>query len=175
MLDLGLYACASTLHELKGECKAGRRPPLTTAEFNQQLEAKSFTSRSADLEAVQGLYKRAYESRLGSVTELWLRQLGWTDVDCELLCAVIASSVLKELQLLVLNENDLGDSSATALAAILSARALPKLKELSIYGNPRLSDSGVSELQAVCDQMGVGLISIDADKLSRQLELADCS
>ena len=94
VLDLGRFAGASTLHDLKGECKAGRLPPLTPDEFNRQLEAKSFTSRNADLLTVQALYRHAYETRLGSATELWLRQLGWADADCALLCAVIASGVL---------------------------------------------------------------------------------
>ena len=52
VLDLEQHRSASSLDELKRECKTGRTPPLTPAEFNRRLETKSFTSRKADLEQV---------------------------------------------------------------------------------------------------------------------------
>ena len=161
VLDLGQHRSASSLEELKRECKTGRPPPLTPDEFNLRLKTKSFTSRSADLEFVQGLYRRAYQTQLGRATELWMRELGWGDLDCELLCAVIADGVLGELGLLVLNHNDLGDQSGKALAAQILKGAMPKLKELSIYGNPRLGAVGIGELEIACREMGVGLIATE--------------
>ena len=162
VLDLGQYSTSATsLLELKSQCKAGRSPPLTPDEFNLRLETKSFTSRNADLEQVKQLYLHAYQTRLGGATELWLRELGWGDAECELLCAVIASGVLHELGLLVLNHNDLGDDGATALAAQIMRGSLPKLKELSIYGNPPLGTRGLGELCVACDEMGVGLIATE--------------
>ncbi|MDC0525770.1 hypothetical protein OAO87_02130, partial [bacterium] len=162
VLDLGQYYKASNLEELKLECKAGRAPPLTPAEFDRQLETKSFTSKKADLAQVQALYLHAYESRLGRVTELWLRELGWADAECEQLISVIRSGVLKELELLVLNHNDIGDDSANLLAAEILNGALPKLKEVSIYGNVRLSSRGLDELGMACKERQVGLITEEA-------------
>jgi hypothetical protein len=61
----------------------------------------------------------------------------------------------------VLNHNDLGDDGATALAAQIMRGSLPKLKELSIYGNPPLGTRGLGELCVACDEMGVGLIATE--------------
>ena len=164
MLDLGRYISASNLEELKRECNRARSPPLTPSEFNKRLETKSFTVK-VDLARVQDIYKRAYETRLGNVTELWLRELGWADAECELLIQVIASGVLDKLELLVLNQNDIGDDSANALAAEVLNGSLPKLKELSIYGNPRLTSRGVDELMMACKEKGVELIATEASVL----------
>jgi hypothetical protein len=98
------------------QCRAGRAPPLTPADFMAELEGKSFTSRKADLPTVGGLYKAAFDRRFKTATTLLYVALHWGDEEVESLSKVIASGALAQLAHLNLGGNKIGDAGVTALA-----------------------------------------------------------
>jgi hypothetical protein len=69
------------LLEFVQHCVRGRAPPLDPDEFDEQLELKSFTSKSADLERVRGLYRAGFLECMEQVKELHYHDLSWGDAE----------------------------------------------------------------------------------------------
>jgi len=130
VLDLSLFSgAANNLEGLVEECRAMRPPPLPPVEFASQLEAKSFTSKKADLETVSKLYEMAFTSRVGRVEKLGFGNLGWGDEQAIVLSrALFLAGSLEHLDLG--HDCAIGDGGMGALAACLREGAAPKLRSI---------------------------------------------
>ena len=113
-----------------------RAAPLTPEAFDEQLESKSFTSRSADLERVSALYRGAFERRLGRAAKLSFSQLAWGDDEARALSRVLASGALRQLHTLELGGNAVGDAGMCALADAIRSGGMPLLIEVDLHANP---------------------------------------
>ena len=147
VLDLGKFDEESmtdwwAVHEA---CIANRDPPLTPSEFRPELATKSFTSKNADEEMVNGLFEDEFNKRMGGVTDLDYSELKWTDKEAVAVSKVLATGVLKKLEKLILVRNQIGDAGVTALAEAAGKGTLPQLKVLGLRGN-QLGDAGVMAL-----------------------------
>jgi len=100
-------------------CKQLRPPPLAPAEFQHQLEQKSFTSKKADLPTVMRLYEQAFESRLADVQSYSLEGLGWCDGEAKQLASVLATGALPKLAYINLRGNPIGLDGWKAIVAAL--------------------------------------------------------
>ena len=65
---------------------------------------------------VNRLFEDEFNKRMGGVTELVYGRLKWTDKAVVAVCKVIATGVLKKLEELYLNGNQIGDAGVMALA-----------------------------------------------------------
>merc|ERR1712138_274350 len=91
-------------------CIANRDPPLTPSEFRPELATKKFTSKNADEEMVNKLFEEEFNKRMGGVTQLHYSTLEWTDKAAVAVSKVIATGVLKKLEQLNLEDNQIGDA-----------------------------------------------------------------
>ena len=123
-------------------CDVSRRPPLTPAAFEAELEKRQFTNGKSDHRLVAGLYAQFVQEALGAATRLIYWELGWGDEQAEELAAVLPlCECLRELNL---RGNGIGDRGAAALA-----RSLPAgLEVLDLNSNDALGDEGVAALAA---------------------------
>jgi hypothetical protein len=141
-LDLARFSgTKQDLESIVRECAAGRAPPLHPDAFAQQLDAKSFTSKKADIAMVAGLYRRAFEKRIGNAQLLDFTNLDWGDEEAKVLAAALgaAASCVK----LNLADNRIGDKGAVALAASLRKGAAPQLDGIYLDDN-RIGDEGAA-------------------------------
>ena len=129
-------------------CRANRDPPLTPSEFRPQLATKSFTSKNADEEMVNRLFENEFNKRMGEVTVLGYAGLKWTDKEVVAVSKVIATGVLRKLELLNLLGNQIGEAGVMALAEAAGKGTLPKLKSLCIDGNSTISLQAKDALKA---------------------------
>ena len=97
-----------------------------------------------------GIYRAAFEARLGEATSLYFRNLGWGDSEAESLARVLASGAAPLLEGLMVFHNDIGDKGAAALAGALSAEAAPRLRTVDIYNN-KIGDEGMRAWAAALD------------------------
>ena len=137
--------------------KSDRVPPRPPAPFADGLASDvergvmKFTNKG-DVGLVSGIYEKAFTKVMHAATELFYMKLGWDDaagvVLCEALRSAHAHGGLRELEVLSLYENKLGDETAAALAALVQEEgALPKLKTLFLGGN-QLGEAGMAALAA---------------------------
>ena len=129
-------------------CRANRDPPLTPSEFRPELATKSFTSKNADEEMVNRLFENEFNKRMGEVTVLAYAGLKWTDKEVVAVSKVIATGVLRKLELLNLLGNQIGEAGVMALAEAAGKGTLPKLKSLCIDGNSTISLQAKDALKA---------------------------
>ena len=150
MLDLGKFDEESMkdFMAVNRGCIANRDPPLTPSEFRPELATKSFTSKNADEEMVNRLFEDEFNKRMGGVTELNYESLKWTDKAAVAVSKVIATGVLKKLEELVLNDNQIGDAGVMALAEAAGKGTLPQLKILRLTGNSTISQQAKDALTA---------------------------
>ena len=193
VLDSAKFTGTETdMYFLAEECTAGRVPPLPPSEFNVILGRKSFTSRSADLERVQLIYKSAYDARFRETSVLVYEGLSWADKEMSLLVRVFQSGVICRLDKMYLKSNAFGDGSLRIFAtAIAGGNILSTLTELHLEDNPftvegtdllaaSLADNGLpslkelwmdslvhtSELKQVCATRGIDFDAIEPDELN---------
>ena len=99
VLDLGKFSGTKTgLSSVIRECAAARPPPLTPADFALALADKSFTSKKADEDMVARLYEATFRLRMGQATALIYSSMQWGDAEVAVLCKVLASGSLAQLQ-----------------------------------------------------------------------------
>ena len=99
VLDLGKFSGTKTeLGEVIKECTAARPPPLTPADFALALADKSFTSKKADEDMVARLYEATFRLRMAQATKLMYSSMQWGDAEVVVLCKVLASGSLAQLQ-----------------------------------------------------------------------------
>ena len=129
------------------ECRSGRLPPMSPADFAQALENKSFTSKKADLDAVNALYLRSYELHFSSAERLVYSHAGWGDTEVMALCRALYGA--RELKELLLIGNPIGQAGVLALATCLRQGAAPKLESLAAFdGAARADELAYAELAA---------------------------
>ena len=147
VLDLGKFDEESMTDWLAVSegCRANRDPPLTPSEFRPELATKSFTSKNADEEMVNRLFEDEFNKRMGGVTELYYKSMKWTDKEAVAVCKVIATGVLKKLERLRLEGNQIGDAGVMALAEVVGKGTLPQLEGLRLRNN-QIGDAGVMAL-----------------------------
>eukprot|EP00966_Prymnesium_polylepis_P229273 5305499-Prymnesium_polylepis.1 len=58
--------------------------------------------------------------------------------------------VLRSLEVLVLDSNDIGDVGASALASAICAGHMPHLTHIGLIDNPRISAKGIDALVGAC-------------------------
>ena len=137
--------------------KSGRAPPRPPAPFADGLASDvergvmKFTNKG-DVGLVSGIYEKAFTKVMHAATALYYFKLGWDDaagvVLCEALRSAHAHGGLRELEVLSLGGNKLGDQTAAALAALVQEEgALPKLERLFLNGN-QLGEAGMAALAA---------------------------
>ena len=85
---------------------------------------------------------------MGEVTVLAYAGLKWTDKEVVAVSKVIATGVLRKLELLNLLGNQIGEAGVMALAEAAGKGTLPKLKSLSIDGNSTISLQAKDALKA---------------------------
>ena len=159
VLDLGKFDEES----MKGwlavsvACRANRDPPLTPSEFRPELATKSFTSKNADEEMVNRLFEDEFNKRMGGVTVLYYNHLQWTDKAAVAVSKVIATGVLKKLEVLVLSHNQIGDAGVMALAEAAGKGTLPQLKNLYLSYNSTISQQAKDALKAALPDCNVSI------------------
>ena len=156
VLDLGKFDEESMKDWLivRNACIANRDPPLTPSEFRPELATKSFTSKNADEEMVNRLFEEEFNKRMGGVTTLNYAGMKWTDKAAVAVSKVIATGVLKKLEYLRLQNNQIGDAGVMALAEAAGKGTLPQLKELDLNRNSTISQQAKDALKAAlphCD------------------------
>ena len=134
-------------------CAAKRAPPLAPPVFKEDLSTKTFTSPKADRETVANLYEKEFDEKLGEATELSYAELQWTDADVVKLCGAIATGKLVKLEALWLDNNQIGDAGAAALAE--AAGKLPQLKTLDLDNNRNISQQAKDALKAALPNSSV--------------------
>eukprot|EP00966_Prymnesium_polylepis_P092296 2136941-Prymnesium_polylepis.2 len=131
---------------LESQCMSGRPPPLTPDAFATQLERKKLTSRNADLEKVQQLYRQAFTARLGTATELTYCLLEWGDQHLEEFANVLAlADSLPRVEVIDLGRNQITDAGIRVFALAASEGGLPSLTTLYLHGN-LITDAGLEAL-----------------------------
>jgi Leucine-rich repeat (LRR) protein len=157
VLDLGKFDEESMKDygAVRNGCIANRDPPLTPSEFRPELATKSFTSKNADEEMVNRLFEDEFNKRMGGVTELFYEGMKWTDKEAVAVCKVIATGVLKKLEVLKLGDNQIGDAGVTALVEAAGKGTLTQLKELGLNDN-KIGDAGV---MALAEAAGKGTLT----------------
>ena len=158
VLDLGKFDEESMKDwkwwQVTDGCSANRAPPLTPSEFRPELATKSFTSKNADEEMVNRLFEDEFNKRMGGVTALWYAELKWTDKEAVAVSKVIATGVLKKLETLDLQGNQIGDAGVMALAEAAGKGTLPQLEYLELSNNSTISKQAQDALKAAlpdCD------------------------
>jgi len=120
-------------HVLFSTCSAGRRPPLLPDAFATALEAKSFTSKKADLGVVSRLYAAAFSARVGSAWMLMYTGHQWSDAEGELIVRDVVPRAMEMESLNLGTANYLGMPTVKALASVLSDPGVaPKLKSVGL-------------------------------------------
>ena len=150
VLDLGKFDEESMedFRAVNEGCRANRDPPLTPSEFRPELATKSFTSKNADEEMVNRLFEDEFNKRMGGVTMLDFGGLKWTDKAAVAVSKVIATGVLKKLEELHLNGNQIGDAGVMALAEAAGKGTLPQLRKLELTNNSTISQQAQDALKA---------------------------
>ena len=150
VLDLGKFdeESMTSWYHVNEACRANRDPPLTPSEFRPQLATKSFTSKNADEEMVNRLFENEFNKRMGEVTVLAYAGLKWTDKEVVAVSKVIATGVLRKLELLSFLGNQIGDAGVMALAEAAGKGTLPQLKILRLTGNSTISQQAKDALTA---------------------------
>lgn len=151
VLDIGRLVKRSGLTGLDwpsiiSECQAKRLPPLTPAEFREELRQKHF-SWSHDRDSLAILYTEVYEDVVEKAIEMPLSRMRWGDEEMGQLQGTLGSCC--RLQRLDLTRNHITNSGAETLANILlqSPRVLQSLHFLDLSGN-EIGDPGLRSLAA---------------------------
>ena len=136
VVDLGKFTGAETdLGRAMLECAATRPPPLMPTNFESVLSTETF-SKKADEKIVAQLYADVFEEEMGKAEKLRYSKLKWGDEEVAVLCKVLASGTVRNLNELVLGHNEIGDAGCAALAQVIRSGAVPKLARVDLYGNP---------------------------------------
>merc|ERR1712217_572608 len=143
--------------DIVAECISdlGRSPPLLPDDFNQALEARSFTNGKTDMQLVKGLYVVEFDRRFREAVDLIYHNLGWEDAQLEAVLKVLPTC--EQLETLNLNGNRFADLGP--LVEQLRHGIMPKLKTLELAGSvDQSSSASVRGLQEVCAHRGVQLL-----------------
>ena len=150
----GLTGKEKNLDDVRRNGKAAREPPMAPAAFKAMLEAGvasgaiKFTHRG-DVGTVVTIYGKAFAAEMAAVVELSYALLDWDDAQVrtviEALRAAHAGGGLRKVEELDLDNNQMGDGAAAALAALLEEGAMPNLKGLHLINN-QIGDDGVAAL-----------------------------
>eukprot|EP00966_Prymnesium_polylepis_P250617 5795357-Prymnesium_polylepis.1 len=99
-LDLGyLDGTQTDFKAIIRVCTRGgaRRPPMTPADFLDELKAKSFTNGKEDRPMVGELYRKGFEMEMGQAKALNYSSLGWADMEMQLVSKVFSMGSLGSL------------------------------------------------------------------------------
>ena len=130
---------------------------MSPADFALALEDKSFTSKKADLDAVNSLYERSYKQRFAKAKTLLFVGLAWGDAEIEMLCKALKGA--KKVTGMNMYGTQITEVGVRTLAACLREGAAPKLKQLNIGGSPGAkSEAAVAELKAAREGLDVALV-----------------
>ena len=138
-----------------------REPPMAPEPFATELAdgvasgAKGFTNKG-DVGLVTNVYDKAFEKEMGQAVQLVFRSLKWNDAQGVAMVGALRAAhergglqQLETLNLrgetLNLRANRMGDETAAALASLLEAGAMPKLKELYLDDN-QIGEAGMAAL-----------------------------
>ena len=134
----------TNLHQVRDNGKGAREPPTAPEPFAAGLArdlrsgAKGFTHKG-DLGLVTGTYDKAFETEMAQADQLYYHGMEWSDADGVALVGALRAAHerggLQQLVRLNLFDNQMGDETAAALASLLEAGAMPKLKELGLNRN----------------------------------------
>ena len=121
---------------LEGVCAAARLPPLLPDEVRRLLECEKKFTASADVDVVDGLYRRFFEGITSAATHLDMSGLRWGEVEARQLVGVLPR--FEALTSLDLSKNKLGAKGAQPLAEALKSgsSALTSLDLSDNYGGP---------------------------------------
>ena len=142
---------------------AGRAPPMAPTAFAVKLESGVATgevgfTNKGDVPLVTGIYDKAFMTEMTKATELSYFGLKWDDTQgvqlCEALRHAHAHGGLRELNMLFLSDNKLGDGFVTAFVALLDEGGLANVERLSLRNNA-ISDAGMRELAAAVARGGL--------------------
>ena len=125
-----------------------RRAPLSPEGFSVEVRKKTFTN-GADVEMVDGLFRKTATYLLGSTLTLEYKELVWSAEDyAQLGAALPYCGALEELMLINMG---LGDADAAAvLRGLTSCASLRKLSLLGCTSFTALPDlSGLTSLQEI--------------------------
>ena len=142
-LNLGyLDGTQTDLKAIIDVCTQGgaRRPPMTPADFLDELEAKSFTNGKEDRPKVGELYRKGFEMEMGQAKELNYSSLGWADMEMKSemvqLCKVISSGAMAKLTELYLGKNQIGDVGMAAFSRAIASGAMGLLTVSAKFAPP---------------------------------------
>ena len=137
---------------LKG--RGAREPPMAPEPFATELAdgvasgAKGFTNKG-DVGLVTTVYDKAFDKEMGQAVRLDFRGLEWSDAQEVALVGALRAAHerggLQQLETLNLDNNQMGDETAAALASLLEAGAMPTLKALNLRDN-QIGEAGMAAL-----------------------------
>ena len=159
-------------YEVCDKGKAGRAPPMAPAAFAVKLESGVATgevgfTNKGDVPLVTGIYDKAFMTEMTKATTLFYASLGWDDAQAVQLCEALrhahAHGGLRELKVLRLDSNKLGDGFVKSLVALLDEGGLVNVQELGLSCNA-ISDAGMRELAAAVARGGLPKCTIPCQR-----------
>ena len=134
--------------------RGAREPPMAPEPFATELAdgvasgAKGFTNKG-DVGLVTTVYDKAFDKEMGQAVRLDFELLRWSDAEGVALVGALRAAHerggLQQLEKLFLNDNQMGDETAAALALLLEAGAMPKLELLNLPRN-QIGEAGMAAL-----------------------------
>lgn len=146
VFDIGKYDGQNNWTAIYAACKAGRSPPLTPTNFNEQLSQKGFSQQGDEAE-LQRQYGETFNSVMGAVLELAFSNLDWTDMEAHMLAEIISFCQL--LEKLDLKSNEI---CADGVGAICEAATHTPVEVISLTKNP-LFNSGAQAISTTLARM----------------------
>jgi hypothetical protein len=131
-----------------------RDPPVSPARFEAELASRTFTNGKDDKPLVAKLYRDGFVERIGACARLVFAGHGWGPPEVATLAETLSTGCARNLQLLVLLSNPVGDGGARSIAGML--RHLPKLTMI-IMGNATIGEAAAAALRAECEAREIDL------------------
>jgi len=161
LIDVGKLRGTETNWEsfagVRGNGKVHRNAPTAPDVFHTRLKdgidsgTIKFTNKG-DVDLVAKIYARAFDEAFAQVKHLWYQDLQWGDEAVLSLTAALSCAhdrgLLKNLQYLFLDYNNIGDKGASALADVLAQGSATELAQLSLKKNP-IGEGGRGILERV--------------------------
>ena len=159
--------------------KSDRPPPMAPDAFHEMLTSGvedgtiKFTN-SGDVSVVAKIYERAFVDEMSAATSLEFGSLGWGDEQMATLCRALTSAqamgAMANLEVLLLDDNQVGDAGCIALAKALGTGAMAQLRELHFMDN-KIGDAGMTALAGAVARGSLPqlqLLRLDSDKVGDQ-------
>lgn len=142
----------ATVPELQANGRTGREAPLTPERFHGLLREGmekgdvTFTNKG-DVDLVAKIHARGFEQALSEADTLSLYGMSWTDESAKDLAKAFLyirhnEDTSCQVERMSLENNNIGDEGAIALADAFSENTCPNLRQITLASN-RIGDAGL--------------------------------